>query len=57
MVFTHNLNTEDVIVMVHETGGSKRNVICEIRYTSVNSVTLVFDSAPALNSLRVTAMA
>ena len=56
IVFTHNLNTEDAIVMVHETGGSKRNVICEIQYTSVNSVTLVFDSAPALNSLRVTAM-
>ncbi len=56
IVFTHNLNTEDVIVMVHETGGSKRNVICEIQYTGANSVTLVFDSAPALNSLRVTAM-
>ena len=56
IVFTHNLNTEDAIVMVHETGGSKRNVICEIQYTSANSVTLVFDSAPALNSLRVTAM-
>lgn len=56
ILFTHNLNTEDVVVMVREAGGSKRNVICEIQYTSVNSVTLVFDSAPALNSLRVTAV-
>lgn len=49
---THNLNSTDVIVQVYETGGSKREVIVEKQLTGVNSVTLVFDTAPALNSLR-----
>jgi hypothetical protein len=54
IVVTHNLGTEDVVVSVRETGGSKREVITEIQHTSTNSVTLVFDSAPALNAYRVT---
>lgn len=56
-VITHNLNTLDVIVMVRETGGSVREVIAEIQHTSVNSVTILVDAAPALNSLRTTVMA
>lgn len=54
---THNLNTDDTQVYVRETGGSKRHVLCEIQHTSVNSVTLIFDAAPALNAYRVTVMA
>lgn len=49
---THNLNSTDVVVQVYETGGSKREVIVEKQVTSANAVTLVFDAAPALNSLR-----
>jgi len=50
---THNLNSTDVIVQVYETGGSKREVLVEKQVTSANTVTTIFDSAPALNSLRV----
>lgn len=57
IVVTHNLNTEDVVVMVHETGGSKREAMVEWQATGVNSVTLLFDAAPASNALRVTVIA
>lgn len=57
IVVTHNLNTNDVIVNVWETGGNKTQVDCEIRLTSVNSVTLVFAAAPALNALRAVVLA
>ena len=58
-VITHNLNTDDTEVYVRETGGSKRQILCEVQHTSVNSVTLLFaaDSVPALNSLRCTVIA
>lgn len=52
IVVTHNLGSKDVMVQVWETGGSERQVDCEIRNTSINSVTLLFATAPALNSLR-----
>lgn len=52
-VITHNLNTLDVSYAIWETGGSKRNVMIEVQGTSVNSVTIVADAAPALNSLRI----
>jgi hypothetical protein len=50
---THNLNTTDVQVTVRELTGSLREVIAEVQYTSVNVVTVLFDAAPASNSLRV----
>jgi hypothetical protein len=56
-VITHNLNTRDVDVSVTETSGSYRTVLCGVEATTVNSVTLRFATAPALNSLRVTVMA
>lgn len=49
---THNLNTTDVHVSVWETGGSKRQVICEIQATSTTQVTIIATPAPASNSLR-----
>lgn len=52
----HNLGTKDVTVEVFETGGNERTVMCEVRRTSTTSVTLLFASAPALNSLRVVVM-
>lgn len=56
-VVTHNLNTEDVEVYVRETGGSKRVVLAEVQHTSVNSVTVIFTSAPAASAMRVTVIA
>jgi len=53
---THNFNTRDVLIDVIETSGNYRSVVCEIRRTGVNSVDVLFDSAPALNSLRVIAI-
>lgn len=49
---THNLGSKDVIVQVFETGGNEREVGCEKRLASTNAVTLLFNSAPASNSLR-----
>lgn len=54
---THNLGTEDVIVVVRETGGSKREVLVEVQHTTTNVVTILFDTAPASNSYRVTVIA
>lgn len=51
-VITHNLNSLDVSVYVYENGGSKRQVVCEVQHTSVNSVTLVFSALVASNALR-----
>jgi hypothetical protein len=56
ILVTHNLGTDDTEVYVRETGGSKRMIICEVQHTSTNSVTLVFDTAPALNSIRCTVL-
>jgi hypothetical protein len=56
-VVTHNLNTDDTIVYVRETGGSKRQVMVEVQHTSVNSVTILTASAPAASAYRVTVVA
>lgn len=53
ITYTHNLNTRQVVVGVFQEGGTYDAVDCEIELTSVNSVTLKFNSAPAANSLRV----
>lgn len=52
-VITHNLNTEDVLVSVRETGGEKLEVMPEIKYTSANSLTLTFTLPPEENSIKV----
>lgn len=49
---THGLGTIDVDVTIWETGGSQREVICEKRRVSTTQVTVLFNVAPALNSLR-----
>lgn len=53
---THNLGTEDVLVEIHEKGGSKRKVIAEIQVTSANAVTIVTKTAPASNAYRAVVM-
>jgi len=52
-VITHNFNTFDVEVEVFRNSGNRDTVLCEIQRTSVNAVTLVFDTAPASNAYRV----
>lgn len=54
---THNLGTEDALVQVRETGGSKREVLVEVQHTSTTQVTVIFDVAPATNAYRVTVIA
>lgn len=52
-VITHNLNTRDVAVEVYRNGGNFDTVLAEVQRTSVNSVTILFDTAPAANAFRV----
>lgn len=52
-VVTHNLNTRDVTVEVYRNSGNYDSVLVEIQRTSVNSVTIIFDTAPAANAYRV----
>lgn len=52
-VITHNLGTRDCIVQVRETGGSYAQVQVDVEYTTTNSVTLEFASAPSANAYRV----
>jgi hypothetical protein len=56
-VITHNLNTLDVVATVRETGGSLREAICEVQYTTVNSITLLFAASVAASALRVVVVA
>ncbi len=50
---THNLNTRDVEVEVYRNSGTYDTVLVEVQRTTVNSVTVLFDSAPAANAYRV----
>lgn len=52
-VITHNLNSRDVEVGVYRNSGNYDTVLVEIQRTSVNSITLLFDTAPAANAYRV----
>lgn len=57
LVVTHNLNTRDVSVSLFEATGTFREVMAEVQLTSVNSVTFLFDVAPASNAYRATIVA
>jgi hypothetical protein len=48
---THNLGTRSVKVCLSETAGSFRDADAEVRKTTINSVTLLFNTAPANASL------
>jgi hypothetical protein len=49
---THNLNSRDVIVQVYD-NATYENVFVDTARPTVNTVTLTFATAPALNSYRV----
>lgn len=50
---THNLNTRDVKVDVYRNSGNFDGVLAEVQRTTVNSITILFDVAPAANAFRV----
>lgn len=50
---THNFNSRDVKVEVIRNSGNYDSVLTEVRRTSLNAVTIVVDSAPGVNALRV----
>lgn len=50
---THNFNTRDVRVEVYRNSGNYDSVLAEVQRTSVNAVTILFDSAPSSNAFRV----
>lgn len=52
-VLTHNFGTRDVQVNVFRNSGNYDEVLAEVQRTSVNAVTILFDTAPAANAYRV----
>lgn len=53
IVVTHNLNTQDVIVMLREVASPYAVVMTDIEITSVNTITLKFATAPTSGKYRV----
>lgn len=49
---THNLNSQDVQVAVRQAAGTFDEVLTEVEFTSVNSVTIRLNAAPGVNALR-----
>lgn len=54
---THNFNTRDVQVAVYRNSGNYDEVEVEVRHNSVNSVDLIFASAPSLNQFKAVVLA
>ena len=52
-VVTHNLGTRDVDVSVYRNSGNYDEVLVEIQRTSINTITILFDTAPAAAAYRV----
>jgi len=51
-VITHNLNTFDVQTEVFRNSGNRDTVLVEVRRNSVNAITIVTDTAPAVDAFR-----
>ena len=52
IVVTHNLNSLDVIVQVKDKLSTPSMIMCDVQYTSVNAVTLLFATAPTSSQYR-----
>ena len=50
---THNLGTRDLTATIRENGGSYEIVHTDIEYPTINTISISFASAPALNEYRV----
>lgn len=49
---THNLNTDDVQVVVYRNSGSKDEILCDVGRPTANAVRLNFATAPTSNQFR-----
>jgi hypothetical protein len=54
---THNLNTRDAMVKVYRNSGNYDEVGVEVRNSTVNTITIVFATAPTSNQFRVVVVA
>ena len=52
ITIAHNLNSRDVHVKVYRDSGNYDEVEVEVRHATVNNVTLIFSSPPAINAFR-----
>ncbi len=53
-VITHNLNSRDLIVMIRQTGSPYGEVYADIEFTTVNTLTVTFATAPTADLYTVT---
>lgn len=51
---THNLNSRDISVTIRETGSPYAQVLTDVEFTTVNSITVKFAEAPTENQYTVT---
>ena len=49
---THNLATRDITVAIYSNSGSYDEIECDVEHTTINTVTLVFATAPTSNQFR-----
>lgn len=54
---THNLNSQDAVVTIRLATGTFAEVIADVEYATVNTVTVRFAVAPANNSMRAVVIA
>lgn len=54
---THNLNTQDVHIMVYRVASPYDIILPDIQLTSANTATIIFGTAPSNNQFRVVAIA
>ncbi|UYO61794.1 hypothetical protein LNN31_13515 [Acetobacterium wieringae] len=54
IVVTHNLNTQNVTVTLRETASPYNVVMTDVQITSVNTITLIFATAPTAGKYTVT---
>lgn len=53
-VVTHNLNTRDLAVTIRETGDDYEQVIADVVFTSLNTLTVMFATAPTSAQYTIT---